>query len=61
MEHAIGTRITLEVVEASKDYRCDGCFFDAKDGCVETHGWCCLCRNRTDGKSIIYKEIKGKE
>lgn len=56
MEHKIGTRITLEVVESSK--RCEGCFFDTINGCAETHGWYCLCRNRTDHKNIIYKEIK---
>lgn len=53
MEHAIGTRITLEVVEA-KELSCRGCYF-------EEGGWCageCWQGNRSDHKNIIYKEIK---
>lgn len=63
MEHAIGTRITLEdgrvieVVEApNRLYRCDSCIFD---GCFES---CdsdkCSEYDRTDHKNIIYKEVK---
>ena len=58
MEHAIGTEITLKVVEG-KDDKCDGCFFtNAKVGCEKPDEWKCSCFSRTDHKNVIYKEIK---
>lgn len=56
MEHAIGTRITLEVVEGEF---CKGCFFDsAEEGCLRPFDAYCSNIVRTDHKNIIYKEIK---
>ncbi len=55
MEHAIGTLITLEVVEIDigKQHPCGGCFF--KDiSCLD---YVCGKEYRTDGKNIIYKEV----
>lgn len=58
-ELKIGERvtITLEVVE-QKD--CKGCFFEGEDGyCGATSlGAECVPKYRSDGKSVIYKEIK---
>ena len=52
MENAIGTKLTLEVVEGNG---CDDCFFFAVDCC---EGVRCDLDSRSDHKSIIYKEIK---
>lgn len=54
MEHAIGTRITLEVVES---YKCDECFF-LYNNCCNASNMRCDKKMRKDGKNIIYKEIK---
>ena len=49
--------ITLEVAEAIKG--CDGCFFDRDGGCVAISlGMECSPEYRSDGKNIIYKEVK---
>ena len=49
--------VTLEVVEAVKG--CDGCFFDKDCGCVAISlGIECSPEYRSDGKSIIFKEVK---
>ena len=56
MEHKIGTRITLEVVETESITLCCGCFF--RDKCTENRSKGCSAKSRTDGKSIIYKKIK---
>lgn len=56
MEHAIGTKITLEVVEGDM---CKGCFFDsAEEGCLRPFNSVCGGISRSDYKNIIYKEIK---
>ena len=55
MEHAIGTRITLEVVE-NKEGICKGCFF--KERGISCGSVQCDLHERTDRKNIIYKEVK---
>ena len=58
-ELKVGERltITLEVVEAVKG--CDGCFFDRDGGCVAISlGMQCAPKYRSDGKNIIFKEVK---
>ena len=58
-ELKVGERvtITLEAVEAVKG--CDGCFFDGNGGCVAISlGMECSPKYRSDGKNIIYKEVK---
>ena len=58
-ELKVGERltITLEAVEAVKG--CDGCFFDRDGGCVAISlGMECFPEYRSDGKNIIYKEVK---
>lgn len=49
--------ITLEVVEQKT---CKGCFFDGVDGCcgATSLGLECVPKYRSDGKSVIYKEVK---
>lgn len=56
MEHSIGTKITLEVVESDK--ACEGCYFEELceySGDIPIECW---EKYRTDHKNIIYKEIK---
>lgn len=55
MEHAIGTKITLEVVEGIS---CKDCFFNYGQSCGKSHDTKCAAFDRTDHKSIIYKEVK---
>ncbi|MCQ2299735.1 MAG: hypothetical protein MJZ81_06395 [Bacteroidales bacterium] len=59
MEHKIGTRITLEVVESDKG--CMGCFFNDKSPAVCDLFFECRREDRADNKNIIYKEIKENE
>lgn len=49
--------ITLEVVEQKG---CKGCFFDGVDGCcgATSLGMECVPKYRSDGKNVIYKEVK---
>ena len=58
-EFKIGERvtITLEVVEQKG---CKGCFFEGEDGCcgATSLGLECVPKYRSDGKSVIYKEVK---
>ncbi len=56
MEHAIGTKITLEVVE-KKERTCEGCYFKSY-GCTRPFRWVCSKNLRTDHKHILYKEVK---
>lgn len=61
MEHKIGTRITLEVVEIdseNEENSCNGCVFDRIIDCIRPIGWECGETTRTDHKNIIYKEVK---
>ena len=53
----IGTKITLEIVEADT---CKDCFFQAcsYDECEKLLMDKCYGPLRTDGKSIIFKEVK---
>ena len=61
-ELKVGERvtITLEAVEAIKSKGCEGCFFDGRNGgCVAISlGMECTPEYRSDGKNIIYKEVK---
>lgn len=60
-ELKVGERvtITLEVVEQDD---CEGCFFNVFD--LQEGGYTCMCKhkcckfNRSDGKNIIFKEVK---
>ena len=53
----IGTKITLEIVEGDT---CKDCFFQAcsYDECEKLLMDKCYGPLRTDGKSIIFKEVK---
>lgn len=61
-ELKIGERvtITLEAVEAVKGKGCDGCFFDGRNGCCVaiSLGMECVPKYRSDGKDVIFKEVK---
>ena len=59
-ELAIGSEITLNVVEDKKG-ECNGCFFYevASDMYEKTcTGFRCGSTERKDGKNIIFKEVK---
>lgn len=48
--------ITLEVVEHSD---CEGCFFNVAGYCGAAQlGLDCVSKYRSDGKSVIFKEVK---
>ena len=50
-ELKVGEKITLEVVE---NPTCKGCYFADLEFCP--HG--CVIQERSDGKNIIFKEVK---
>lgn len=62
-ELKVGERfsVTLEVVEQDG---CDGCFFGISDTCYNptmnglVDGFSCESEDRSDGKGIIFKEVK---
>lgn len=51
----VGERIVLEVVESKCTFDCDGCFFASDD--IPCTGICCSFE-RSDGKNVIFKEVK---
>lgn len=53
-ELKVGERITLEVVEV-KCISCQDCFFAKEGEACHEH---CSASDRSDGKNIIFKEIK---
>ena len=58
-ELKVGERvnITLEVVEQKG---CKGCFFEGVDNCcgATSLGLECVPKYRSDGKEVIFKEVK---
>lgn len=59
-ELAVGSEITLKVVEDKKG-ECNGCFFYefASDIYADTcTGFKCGSTERRDGKNVIFKEVK---
>ncbi len=58
-ELKVGERvnITLEVVEQKG---CKGCFFEGVDSCcgATSLGLECVPKYRSDGKEVIFKEVK---
>ena len=63
-EIKVGERVTLEVIEQNVSNGCDGCFFGHDDTCYNPtyNGWAdgfdCAPENRSDGKSVIFKQVK---
>ena len=65
-ELKVGERVTvtLEVVGDDVGDGCDGCFFSIDGTCYNPtrNGWAdgfqCEPEDRSDGKSIIFKEVK---
>ena len=64
-EIKVGERVTVtletvDAVEAVEGKGCDGCFFDVTNSfCVAIAlGMECVSKYRSDGKNIIYKEVK---
>ena len=54
-ELKVGERITLEVIEQNVCNGCDDCFFDDNPVCIK---FACCEGVRSDGKSVIFKEVK---
>ena len=62
----IGSEIVLKVVESEKEEcnGCDDCFFGYDDTCYNPtyNGWgdgfLCEREERSDGKHVIFKEVK---
>ena len=63
-ELKVGERITLEVIEQNVCNGCDDCLFGHDGTCHNptVNGWAdgfdCEQENRSDGKNIIFKEVK---
>ena len=63
-ELKVGERVTLEVIEKNVCYGCDDCFFGYDDICYNPtyNGWGdgfqCEPKERSDGKNVIFKEVK---
>lgn len=57
-ELKVGERLTI-TLEAVKQNGCEGCFFEEMDDCgASAIGLNCVSRYRSDGKSVIFKEVK---
>lgn len=55
-ELKVGERVTI-ILEAVEQKTCKGCFFD-NYGCNASDMFKCGYANRSDGKGIIFKEVK---
>lgn len=62
-EYKIGQRVTI-ILEAVEHEECDGCFFSIDGTCYNPtrNGWAdgfqCESEDRSDGKRIMFKEVK---
>lgn len=62
-ELKVGERVTI-TLEAVEQDGCDGCFFGIGDICYNptmnglVDGFNCKSEDRSDGKSVIFKEVK---
>ena len=57
-ELKVGERVTI-TLEAVEQNGCEGCFFEEMDGCgASLIGFDCVSKYRSDGKSVIFKEVK---
>ena len=55
-EFKVGERVTI-TLEAIEQEDCKGCFFK-ENRCMVPYGSKCCHEGRSDGKSIIFKEVK---
>lgn len=49
----VGERVTV-TLEAVEQSGCIGCYFIDQEGCP----YPCIANRRSDGKSVIFKEVK---
>lgn len=56
-ELKIGERATI-ILEAVEQGVCDGCFFYSCCNCIIKSKFKCNPESRSDGKSVIFKEVK---
>lgn len=60
-ELKVGERVsvTFEAVELSREIDCDSCYFNRKgDCCARYFDFECRGPLRSDGKNIVFKEVK---
>ena len=63
-ELKVGEKVTLEAIEWDVCDGCDDCFFGYDDTCYNPtyNGWgdgfLCEPEERSDGKHVIFKEVK---
>lgn len=63
-ELKVGEKVTLEAIEQDVCNGCDDCFFGYDDTCYNPtyNGWGdgfqCEPEERSDGKHVIFKEVK---
>ena len=55
-EYKVGEQIVLEVQESKGPMHCDGCFYQDSAVCQWVVN--CFARDCSDGKNIIFKEVK---
>lgn len=53
-ELKVGQRVSITLEVAEQDDTCENCYFSDKDGCP----YLCSKGMRSDGKSVIFKEVK---
>ena len=56
-EIKVGERVTV-TLEAVEENGCEGCFFSGKYRCFAPSKFKCSNVVRSDGKDIIFKEVK---
>ena len=54
-ELKVGEKIVFEAIEAKN---CFGCFFNSEDFCKFWTKYPCVAEQRSDGKNVIFKEVK---
>lgn len=54
-ELKVGEKIVLEAIEAKN---CFECFFNGEDFCKFWTKYPCVAEQRSDGKDVIFKEVK---
>lgn len=59
-ELKVGERVTITLEVVERKGGCKGCFFEGVDGCcgATSLGLECVPKYRSDGKNVIFKEVK---
>lgn len=57
-ELKVGERVTITLEAVERKGGCKGCFFSTSGECFKRVDFACLRCERSDKKSIIFKEVK---